>query len=359
MCSLSPMLQSSKQASTSGATASKFSTADSVPAVSAVAFLTAYSNINAFNASEKARFVKILETNAYIKTNAITNVTIDKVIMGSINVAHTFAFTAADSTAAVAGQSSLAEVLKSGDAASIFGTSFGPVTVSNVTQQNTTNPTSEDLDGDFDIQDHFGPNPQADDMMRELEQEEVDGPWTEPRVRSARWFALRKDQAIYEGATLTVRQACFLFLDLKRKCRIRDVALDMLMRVLADVVLPQRNILPSSLYMVERVLQSRPPDSLCYHACPNDDFVWPQLKRSRWSDHTDDHCPECGSSRFQIETAAGTPCLLPMKEIWYFGADNMIRSLFSDPIWAAGRSQPEDEQPWQFVWWNHVPKHQC
>ncbi|DBB05417.1 TPA: hypothetical protein ACH3X1_012383 [Trebouxia sp. C0004] len=133
--------QSSKQASTSGATASKFSTADSVPAVSAVAFLTAYSNINAFNASEKARFVKILETNAYIKTNAITNVTIDKVIMGSINVAHTFAFTAADSTAAVAGQSSLAEVLKSGDAASIFGTSFGPVTVSNVTQQNTTNPT--------------------------------------------------------------------------------------------------------------------------------------------------------------------------------------------------------------------------
>lgn len=87
------------------------------------------------------QFVKILETHAYIKTNAITNVTIDKVTMGSINVAHTFAFTGADSTGAVAGQSALAEVLKSGDAASIFGTSFGPVTVSNVTQQNTTNPS--------------------------------------------------------------------------------------------------------------------------------------------------------------------------------------------------------------------------
>ncbi|KAL0039022.1 hypothetical protein WJX77_005412 [Trebouxia sp. C0004] len=90
----------------------------------------------------------------------------------------------------------------------------------------------------------------------------------------------------------------FLFLDLKRNCRTRDVALDMLMRVLADVVLPQRNILPSSLYMVERVLQSRPPDSFCYPACPNDDYVWPHLERSRWSDHTDNHCPECGSSRF-------------------------------------------------------------
>ncbi|DBB07216.1 TPA: hypothetical protein ACH3X1_011781 [Trebouxia sp. C0004] len=111
---------------------------------------------------------------------------------------------------------------------------------------------SEDLDGDFDIQDHFGPNPQADDMMRELEQEEVDGPWTEPRVCSARWFAPRKDQAIYEGATLTVRQGSFLFLDLKRKCRIRDVALDMLMRVLADVVLPQRNILPFCTWWRER-----------------------------------------------------------------------------------------------------------
>ncbi|KAL0039252.1 hypothetical protein WJX77_012732 [Trebouxia sp. C0004] len=34
-----------------------------------------------------------------------------------------------------------------------------------------------------------------------------------------------------------------------------------------------------------------------------------------------------------------------MKEIWYFGADNMIRSLFSDPTWAAGRSQPKDDSP--------------
>ena len=87
------------------------------------------------------QFIGLVEANVYAKINAITNVTVDKVTMGSINVAHTFAFTGADSSAANAGQSALAQVLQSGDVTGIFGSSFGEVTVSNVTTGNSTNPS--------------------------------------------------------------------------------------------------------------------------------------------------------------------------------------------------------------------------
>lgn len=45
----------------------------------------------------------LLEANVYIKINAIPNVTVDKVMMGSSNLAHTFAFTDAGIAAASAG----------------------------------------------------------------------------------------------------------------------------------------------------------------------------------------------------------------------------------------------------------------
>lgn len=94
--------------------------------------------------------------------------------------------------------------------------------------------------------------------------------------------------------------------------RATDTFFDMLMRFLADIVLPEGKILPSSLYMVERVMQSRLPDSCSYHACPHDHFVWPHLPRSDWSAHRDDLCPTCASSsietrRFVVKTAAGSP----------------------------------------------------
>ncbi len=67
--------------------------------------------------------------------------TINKVVLGSVSVSNSVAFTDADSADALAGQSALASVLQSGDVSSIFGTTFGTVTVSNVAQGNATNPS--------------------------------------------------------------------------------------------------------------------------------------------------------------------------------------------------------------------------
>ena len=80
----------------------------------------------------------------------------------------------------------------------------------------------------------------------------------------------------------------------------------------SDVLLPKGNILPPSLYLAERIVHSRPPDSCAYHACPEDHKVWPHLPRREWALHKDDRC-ECGAARFVTQTVPGVPCLRPAK----------------------------------------------
>lgn len=87
------------------------------------------------------QFISTLETNIRSKLNVIVNVTVDKVTLGSIKVANTVLFTDADSTSAKEGQGSLETVMNSGDVCSIFGDSFGTVTVTNVTATDSKNPS--------------------------------------------------------------------------------------------------------------------------------------------------------------------------------------------------------------------------
>ena len=81
-----------------------------------------------------------MEANIFAKINAIVNVTVTKVVLGSISVTNTVAFTSGNTADALAGQRALVTTLSSGDT-TVFGTTFGSVAVSNVTQGNTTNPS--------------------------------------------------------------------------------------------------------------------------------------------------------------------------------------------------------------------------
>lgn len=87
------------------------------------------------------QFTATLESNILAAIQQLVNVTITKVVAGSISVSTSIAFTTADSAAALEGQSALAAVLQSNDVSSIFGDSFGTVTVSGVSKGNTTNPS--------------------------------------------------------------------------------------------------------------------------------------------------------------------------------------------------------------------------
>ncbi|KAL0046658.1 hypothetical protein WJX82_006348 [Trebouxia sp. C0006] len=117
------------------------SNASVVPAVISTALLSNYATVNAFTTTERARFVATLESNILTAIEQLVNVTITKVVAGSISVSTSIAFTTADAAAALEGQSALAAVLQSNDVSSIFGDSFGDVTVTGVSKGNTTNPT--------------------------------------------------------------------------------------------------------------------------------------------------------------------------------------------------------------------------
>lgn len=87
------------------------------------------------------QFILTLQTNIRAKVSAIVNVNIDKVTAGSVLVTNTATFTDANSDTATAGQTALAQVLKSGDLTGIFGTQYGDVTVNGVNTLNAGNPS--------------------------------------------------------------------------------------------------------------------------------------------------------------------------------------------------------------------------
>lgn len=76
-----------------------------------------------------------MEATIFAKLRAISNVTITKVSPGSISVANSVAFTEADNDMAETNQGAFATLLGSPDGAvAVYGTTFGAVSVSNVTK---------------------------------------------------------------------------------------------------------------------------------------------------------------------------------------------------------------------------------
>ena len=90
------------------------------------------------------QFVSTMEANILATLSVVANVTINNVTPGSIKVDNSVAFTGADAAAAATAQRQFALLVdpKNADSlSSIYGTSFGTVTVSGVTLTNSTNPS--------------------------------------------------------------------------------------------------------------------------------------------------------------------------------------------------------------------------
>ena len=88
------------------------------------------------------QFANTLEANILAALKAVAHVTINKVTPGSISVDNTVAFNGADTTAAKAAQSSLVTLLSSPNGVgSVYGSTFGNVTVTKVQPANSTNPS--------------------------------------------------------------------------------------------------------------------------------------------------------------------------------------------------------------------------
>lgn len=90
------------------------------------------------------QFVNTMEANIFATLSVVANMTINNVTPGSIQVDNSVAFTGADAAAATTAQRQFALLVDPKNAnslSSIYGTSFGTVTVSGVTLTNSTNPS--------------------------------------------------------------------------------------------------------------------------------------------------------------------------------------------------------------------------
>lgn len=96
-----------------------------------------------------------------------------------------------------------------------------------------------------------------------------------------------------------MKQACFLMLELKQKYGGHDTLFDVTLRTLAEAFCPRGNIMPPSLNLVEKLVQSRSTDSCSYHVCPKDRHIWPHIPRSESQGHNTGCCPirGCGLPR--------------------------------------------------------------
>lgn len=89
------------------------------------------------------QFCATLEDNILRVQKVVANCTITNVVLGSVKVSNTLAFTGSDSAAAETARGEVATALARSDgsgSANYFGTSFGSVTVSDVKSTTTTNP---------------------------------------------------------------------------------------------------------------------------------------------------------------------------------------------------------------------------
>ncbi|KAK9906510.1 hypothetical protein WJX75_003063 [Coccomyxa subellipsoidea] len=165
-----------------------------------------------------------------------------------------------------------------------------------------------------------------------------------PRPGTAAFYAAHRDEKIYTNAQLTVEQACYLAMTQKQRSQQRDTAFDEHCRLQHDVMLPQPNLHPPSLYLMRKVMDVRSVDDYEYHVCVCDGYAWDHLPRSEWDAHADDTCPlpTCRQPRFKKVKLLSSTRVRPRKVFYFFGVKESIKKLFAKPEWCALRGTGRD-----------------
>lgn len=120
-----------------------FTTAATVPAVKSTAKLIDREVEDFDEPQEKAAFCKVVQDQILANFKVVSNCTVTNVKPGSVNVDNTIAFTGSDAAAAKAAQTAVAAKLTSDPTgSSVFGTTYGAIEVSAVSQPDLANPTT-------------------------------------------------------------------------------------------------------------------------------------------------------------------------------------------------------------------------
>ncbi len=118
------------------------------------------------------------------------------------------------------------------------------------------------------------------------------------------WYLHNRHRPVFPGSQLSIQQAAYMAMSIKREHAMRDAAFEGMCGMIAHCLLPKGNVFPPTLYLMKRILGAREAAEYERHVCVKECYSWPPLPRAAWPAHAADTCPKCGEQRFQQATGS-------------------------------------------------------
>ena len=134
------------------------------------------------------------------------------------------------------------------------------------------------------------------------------------------------------GSRLSVYQCCTASLDMKERGGMSDNVFNQYCKLMHTKLLPEGNLFPPSLMLMERAIGCRQPHDVQQHMCSVCNAFYPPLPRSEWPSHKGDTCWKCEaegravSKRFVVKNKL----MSPAKYCFYWGVKDAVESYFQD-----------------------------
>jgi len=166
---------------------------------------------------------------------------------------------------------------------------------------------------------------------QEEEQEEVEEEVGVHEHGSVKYFLERMDEEVYDGAGQSLRQWLITRVSEKLTYNTTDSAFEgFLKREYMELTHFQGKLnvhIPTSIYMVRKLLDVKDLWEVEYHVCACEGHVWRPMAPISWRAPGQEgcsgfqyQCPECDSYRFELHTEAnGKAKVVPKLKCYYFG----------------------------------------
>ena len=158
-------------------------------------------------------------------------------------------------------------------------------------------------------------------------------------IDEAQW-----DKLVGPSSTVTLKQYCYQLLKLRHEGKIRDGAMDKVIKMDLKLLGPN-NIAPRSFHMLKKFLGVESSDKYEYQVCKNETCIFPQPcgGQKEYKILQSDSCM-CGCPRFKVEKGGR---LVPWGRFWDLGIGSIIGEMMQDNQFTALTPWvPKDEGWW-------------
>jgi len=135
------------------------------------------------------------------------------------------------------------------------------------------------------------------------------------------------NQALYPEATIILKDTLLMLLDWQIQNEISQSAFVMSLQLLGYVLLPKKNLLPTSIYRLNKLIGFDISDYE-EHVCEDDCHLFEKAPKTDWKGRVDEKCPHCGTSRFK---QSGKNTIAPRKKFYRIPISEQLEQLTVNP----------------------------